>query len=169
MTVAIFNIGDHVAYPVYGVGVIQKITEKEVGGKTHKFYTIRLKNNKMNIMVSQDRATSIGMRSLASAKDINDIFETLKKKDPSVDQSNWNSRSRRYMEKIQTGSLVEVAEVLRNLFLLKNLKTLSFSEREVLNITKKLLIQEISIANGSSTADVEYDLTEVLFSSSTQE
>ncbi|MEN6466482.1 MAG: CarD family transcriptional regulator, partial [Syntrophaceae bacterium] len=93
-----------------------------------------------------------------SAKEIPKIYEILKNKDITIDKQTWNKRYRDYLEKIKTGSVYEVARVLRDLFILKNDKDLSFGERKMMDTAKGLLIKEISIATKSEEAKIEEDI-----------
>ncbi len=158
-----FKVGDNVVYPAHGVGVIKRIEEKHIFGKKKKFYVLQVLENGMSIMVPTDNISGVGLRALAAEKDVDAVFEVLAQKDVKIDRTTWNRRYREYMDKIKTGSVVEIAEVLRNLFLLKNSKDLSFGEKKMLDTAKSLLVKEISIANSKTEKEVESTLTKALF------
>ena len=148
-----FNVGDHVACPGHGVGQICDIEERELGGDTKAFYIIKIIANGMTVMVPTDSET--GIRALVSNNEVETVYDVLKDHDIKIDNSTWNRRYREYMNKIKTGSLIEIAEVLRALFLLKSKKSLSFGEKKMLDQCRDLLAQEISISGGQGTTEVK--------------
>ena len=153
-----FKVGDNAVYPAHGVTVVKRIDEREVGGKKKKFYVLQVVDNQMTIMVPTDNVDSVGLREIISSKDVSTVYKILKKRDVKIDQTTWNRRYREYMEKIKTGSVFEIAEVLRNLCLLKSSKDLSFGERKMLDQAKHLLVKEISIAKQMQESDIEAEI-----------
>ncbi len=147
-----FNIGDYAVCPGHGVGQITDIEERDLGGETKSFYITKIISNGMTVMVPTD--SKDGIRGLVENQDIEDVFGLLKDHDVTVDNSTWNRRHREYTAKIKTGSLLEVADVLRSLFLLKEKKTLSFGEKKMLERCKDLLVEEISLAGGQEGPQV---------------
>ena len=95
-----------------------------------------------------------GIRELVSQHEINDMFNLLNNHDVKVDNSTWNRRHRDYLAKVKTGSILEIADVLRSLFLLKNVKKLSFGERKMMDQCKDLIIREIAISTGQADGDI---------------
>ncbi|MCP4717058.1 MAG: CarD family transcriptional regulator [Deltaproteobacteria bacterium] len=151
-----FKTGDLAVYPAHGVGVIESIEEKEISGKDQKFYIMRVMGNGMTIMIPTDNVDQVGLRKVISTKDVAKVYKILKdKKAGPPDTQTWNRRYREYMERIKTGSVFEVATVLRDLFLLKAGKDLSFGERRMMDIAKTLLVKELSIAQDMSETNVE--------------
>ncbi len=153
-----FKVGDLAVYPAQGVGVIEAIENREVMGNQQLFYIMKIMGNGMRIMIPTDSADAVGLRELISEKDIPQIYEILRNKNVTVDKQTWNKRYREYLEKIKTGSVFEIARVLRDLFILKSDKNLSFGERKMMDTAKNLLIKEISIASNSEETKVEQDL-----------
>ena len=153
-----FKVGDLAVYPAQGVGVIEAIENREVMGNKQLFYVMRIMGNGMKIMIPTDSAESVGLRELISEKEIPKIYEILKNKNVTIDKQTWNKRYREYLEKIKTGSVFEIARVLRDLFILKSDKNLSFGERKMMDTAKSLLIKEISIASNSEETKIEQDL-----------
>jgi CarD family transcriptional regulator len=153
-----FKVGDLAVYPAQGVGVIEAIENREVMGNKQLFYVMRIMGNGMKIMIPTDSAESVGLRELISEKEIPKIYEILRNKNVTIDKQTWNKRYREYLEKIKTGSVFEIARVLRDLFILKSDKNLSFGERKMMDTAKSLLIKEISIASNSEETKVEQDL-----------
>ena len=111
-----FQVGDSAVYPAHGLAVVKRIEEKEVGGKLQKFYVLHVVENQMTIKVPTDNAVSVGLRRIASQEDIHAVYGVLRERNVKIDQTTWNRRYRDYMDKIKTGSIFEIAEVLRNLF-----------------------------------------------------
>lgn len=157
-----FKVGDNAVYPAHGVAVIKKIDEKEVGGKKKKFYVLQVLENEMTIMVPTDNTQSVGLRPLVGQKEISNVYKILKRKDVKVDNTTWNRRYREYMEKIRTGSVYEIAEVLRNLYVLKHNKDLSFGERKMLDTARALLVKELSLARAADEQTIEAELNDIL-------
>ncbi|MBI2606251.1 MAG: CarD family transcriptional regulator [Deltaproteobacteria bacterium] len=157
----LFKVGDNAVYPSHGVAVIKKIDEREVGGKKKKFYVLQVLENEMTIMVPTDNIQSVGLRPIIGKKEVLNVYKILKRKDVKVDNTTWNRRYREYMEKIRTGSVYEIAEVLRNLYVLKVNKDLSFGERKMLDSAKQLLIKELSIAKAEDENMIEAELNAI--------
>jgi len=145
-------------YPAQGVGVIEAIESREVMGSTQKFYIMKIMSNGMKIMIPTGSAESVGLRELILEDDVPKVYEILKNKDIAIDKQTWNKRYREYLEKIKTGSVFEIARVLRDLLILKNDKNLSFGERKMMDTAKSLLIKEISIASNAEETKIEQDL-----------
>ncbi|MDY0187623.1 MAG: CarD family transcriptional regulator [Syntrophus sp. (in: bacteria)] len=156
-----FKVGDLAVYPAQGVGVIEAIESREVMGSTQKFYIMKIMSNGMKIMIPTGSAESVGLRELILENDVPKVYEILKNKDITIDKQTWNKRYREYLEKIKTGSVFEIARVLRDLLILKNDKNLSFGERKMMDTAKSLLIKEISIASNAEETKIEQDLKSI--------
>ncbi len=142
-----FKVGDMAVYPAHGVGTIEAIEIKTISGKDQKFYIMRITGNGMTIMIPTDNVEQVGLREIISCKEVTKVYRILNnKKQVAVDSQTWNRRYREYTERIKTGSVFEVATVLRDLFVLKVGKDLSFGERRMMDIAKTLLVKELSIA-----------------------
>ncbi len=141
-----FKVGDHAVYPGHGVGRITAIETKEIFGNKATFYSVQLLDSGMKIMVPRDNVDAVGLRPIISKNEASEVFEILKKEDIKIDNQTWNRRYREYVDKIKTGSVYEIAEVLRDLFLLKVDKELSFGERKMLDRARTLLLKELSLA-----------------------
>ena len=153
-----FKIGDLAVYPAQGVGVIEAIENREVGGNKQLFYILKIMGNGMKIMIPMDSAKSVGLREVIMEKEIPKVYAILRNKDVTIDKQTWNKRYREYLEKIKTGSVFEIARVLRDLFILKSDKNLSFGERKMMDTAKNLLIKEISVASNAEETKIEEDL-----------
>lgn len=141
-----FKVGDHAVYPGHGVGRIHSIESKEILGTMHEFYSVMILETGMKIMIPAANIKKIGLRHLISKEEANKVVAILKDKDVKVDTQTWNRRYRDYMEKIKTGSVFEIAEVLRDLYVLKVDKELSFGEKKMLDTAKNLLLKELNLA-----------------------
>jgi CarD family transcriptional regulator len=156
-----FDVGDLAVYPAHGVGVIEKIESQEISGCRQDFYVMRILDNDMIIMIPKDNVDNVGLREIIGEGEVRKLYTILKKKDVVVDNQTWNRRYREYMDKIKTGSLFEVAEVYRDLLMLKVEKDLSFGERKMLDTARTLLVKEISIAKNIKEEQVEKDLERI--------
>ena len=141
-----FKVGDHAVYPSYGVGTVVAIETKEIMGTKCDFYVVQIRETGMKVMVPKNNVASVGLRPVISKEEAGKVIEILKTTEVRIDNQTWNRRYREYMEKIKTGSVYEIAEVLRDLFLLKVDKELSYGERNMLDTARKLLMRELTLA-----------------------
>jgi CarD family transcriptional regulator len=151
--IIMFEIGNYVVCPGHGVGQVSNIEIKELGGEELSFYIIKIISNGMTVMVPCDN--KLGVRELIGDQDVTDVFELLNEHDVKVDNSTWNRRHREYLAKVKTGSLLEIADVLRSLFLLKVSKKLSFGERKMMDQCKELIVKEIAISTGGVEKEID--------------
>jgi CarD family transcriptional regulator len=112
----------------------------------------------MTIMVPRDSAESAGLRGVIRKLDIPRVLRILRNRDVEIDNQTWNRRYREYMEKINTGSIYEIAEVIRDLHLLRTEKELSFGERKILDMAQSLLVKELAIVQNVKESDVLRDM-----------
>lgn len=148
-----FSEGDMAVYPAHGVGVIKSVETQTVAGTDQKFYVLEILDNNMTIMIPTANSENVGLRAIVSKQEVEKVLDILADRDVEIGSQTWNRRYRDYMEKIKTGSVHEVAAVLRDLFLLSVDKDLSYGERKMLDTAKGLLVKEISLAQ-----DVEEDM-----------
>jgi len=140
-----FNVGDKVVYPMHGAGIIESIEEKEVLGEIRKYYVLRLPIGDMRLMVPISSVSDLGLRQVIDEEGVQRVLHILKNKETS-NCSNWNRRYRAHLEKIKSGNIYEVAEVVRNLTLREKEKGLSTGERKMLDNAKQILISELVLA-----------------------
>jgi CarD family transcriptional regulator len=143
-------------YPAHGVGVIESIETQTVAGTDHSFYVMKIIENDMKIMIPTRNSANVGLRAIIDKTEVEKVMVILRDRDISISAQTWNRRYRDYMEKIKTGSIFEVAVVLRDLFLLSVDKELSYGERKMMDTAKNLLVKEISLARDideTKTAD----------------
>jgi len=144
--VAEFKVGEKVVYPAHGVGVIESLQVRNVSGRQKKFYMLRIVDSEMTIMIPTENVQTVGLRRIIGKDMVSKVYKILREKKVEVDQQTWNRRYREYTEKIKTGSVLEIAKVLRDLFVLKADKELSFGERKMLDTARNLLVKELAIA-----------------------
>lgn len=156
-----FKVGELAVYPAHGVGRIEAIESKEVSGDTQSFYIMRILDNDMIIMIPTCNTESVGLRGIIDRKEVSQIYTILKEKNITIETQNWNRRYREYTEKIKTGSVFEIAMVLRDLYLLKEVKELSFGERKLLDTAQGLLVKEISVAKDETESKIETEILSI--------
>ncbi|MFO7577664.1 MAG: CarD family transcriptional regulator [Pelovirga sp.] len=149
-----FEIGDMAVYPTQGVGVIEDIEVREYAGQSQRFYILRLVDSDMRIMVPVGNVKSVGMRRLIDQKRITGIFDALAEPTENGKIASWSRRQREYNDKLKTGNLLEVAEVLRDLYQIRTAKELSYGEKKVLEQARKLLVTEVALAEGAKEDQV---------------
>lgn len=158
-----FNVGDKAVYPAHGVGVIEAIEKKVISGTEQTFYIMRILQNGMTILIPKENVENVGLRQVISEKEVKKIYEILGQKDlPRDNHQTWNRRYREYTEKLRTGSVYDIAEVLRVLFRLKRKKELSFGEKKILDTAQNLLVKEISVARNMREEHVQTELINLL-------
>jgi CarD family transcriptional regulator len=157
-----FVIGQLAVYPAHGVGRIESVQERKESPSLEKFYIMRLLDSDMIIMIPTGNARNIGLRDMIDAPAVTEVYKILQHRPTRLNNQTWNRRYRDYMDKIKTGSPFRVAEVLRDLTLLKSEKDLSFGERKMLDTAKNLLIKELSLVNNEKEDQVEAQLQELL-------
>lgn len=150
-----FKIGDIGVYPSHGVGVIQSIENKKISDQEQTFFMFRILDSDMTIMIPVDNIEAVGLRKVIHVEQVPKVYAILKKRDIEIENQTWNRRYRGYAQKIKSGSVFEVAEVLRDLFILKLEKDLSFGERKMLDAARSLLVKELSIAQNRSEEMIE--------------
>jgi CarD family transcriptional regulator len=156
-----FDIGDKAVYPGHGVGVIEAIESKAISGTEQLFFILRILDNGMTIMIPTENVDVVGLRGVIPSMEIPRVFQILKERGVSLDTQTWNRRYREYMEKINTGSIFSIAEVLRDLQVLKMGKDLSFGERKILDTAENLLVKELAVARDIKESDVLMEIRKI--------
>lgn len=149
-----FNIGDKVVYPMHGAGVIESIEEQEILGETRQYYIMRMPIGDMKVMIPIGNVKEIGLREVINEDGVQKVLEILHDKTSTMSQ-NWNHRYRNNLEKIKSGNIYEVAEVVRNLVLREQEKGLSTGERKMLENARQILISELVLARGTEEENIE--------------
>ncbi len=156
-----FREKDKVVYPAHGLGIVEAIQVRNVSGSPQKFYMISIVETGMKIMVPVSQAKTVGLRRVVDPSTVDKVYAILKDKDVEIDNQTWNRRYREYTQKIKTGSVLEIASVIRDLTVLKIDKELSFNERRMLDSAQGLLVKELSIAKSSPEDTIREELEEI--------
>ena len=150
-----FKIGDKVVYPNHGVGVIEQVKNRAVGGDVESsFYCLRIISTDSTVMVPVDNTAVVGLRKVLSRREVSRVFKVLKEGEVTT-YDDWKGRFQSNSEKMRTGDIRAVADVLKSLTLLNEIKPLSYRERKMLDRARFLLISELSEAGGKTQEEVE--------------
>ncbi|HHX74588.1 MAG TPA: CarD family transcriptional regulator [Firmicutes bacterium] len=149
-----FNVGDKVVYPMHGAGVIEAIEEKEILGERKKYYIMNIPIGDMKVMIPLDNVDQIGLREVIDRDGVQQVFSILKANHSKM-SSNWNRRYRANLDKIKSGDIFQVAEVVRNLMYREKEKGLSTGERKMLDSARQILISELVLAQETTAEDVD--------------
>jgi CarD family transcriptional regulator len=149
-----FGVGDKVVYPTHGVGKIEAIDEKEIGGQKIKCYVLNILGKDLKIIVPMFNAQKVGLRQIIKEDEVERVLNILRDEINNMPPK-WNKRYSFNLDKIRTGSIYEIAEVFKNLTRLGRKKELSFGERKMLDSTKELIVIEIAHSKKIGTAQAE--------------
>lgn len=140
-----FHVGDVVVYPHHGAGVIEGISEKDVEGEKKKYFVLRMCQGNLKVMVPADSSQEVGLRSVIGEEEVERVFDVLGEK-PTPMPSNWNHRYKKNREKLHSGDIFQVAEVVRNLTVRDMEKGLSSGEKRMLAHAREILASELAFA-----------------------
>ncbi|HEY6878220.1 MAG TPA: CarD family transcriptional regulator [Polyangiales bacterium] len=153
-----FRVGDRAVYPAHGVAEVVAIESKEIAGSRKDFYVLKVIHSEMKLMIPCDGADRAGLRGVASPEIAAEVFAVLSSGEIAVKPGPWNRRFREYSELVNSGRLVEVAKVYRDLWRIRPTRELSYGERRLLDHSRNLLVAELSIARNLSAAELEAEL-----------
>ena len=148
-----FNIGDKIVYPMHGAGTIDAIEEKDILGEKQNYYIIKMPGE-VKVMVPTNKAEEVGVRNIIGKEEAGKVMAVLGENETEMSQ-NWNKRYRDNMEKMKSGDIYEVADVVRNLSFKQKEKGLSTGEKKMLNNAKQILVSELVLAEHASQEEVE--------------
>jgi CarD family transcriptional regulator len=161
-----FKVGAKAVYPAHGVVKVKGIEIKEICGTKRAFYILKVIDSDATVMVPTDNAGTVGLRPVITKSEIPSIYRILRGKRKANNSGNghqsWNKRYREYAEKLKSGNILEVATVLRDIYLLQGEKELSFGERRIMDAARVLLIKEISIAKSLEEESVAGEIERLL-------
>ena len=157
---ALFSVGDRVVYPMHGAGVIEAIEEKEILGAIKKYYVMKLPLGEMKVLIPIDNISQVGLRGVIEKNEVSQVFVVLQGEQPEM-SANWNRRYRNHLEKIKSGDIYEVAEVVRNLMLRDREKGLSTGESKMLDTARQILISELILVQGVEQAEITTVLDDI--------
>ncbi len=147
-----FTIGDKIAYPMHGAGVIEGIEEKSILGEVKSYYILRIPYGDMKIMIPIDNSNHIGVRHILSSEQFDEVIKALNNESTEM-SGNWNRRLRENTEKLKSGDLFEVAEVLKNLVRIDRTKKLSTGEKKMMSSAKQILVSEMILVKNITTEE----------------
>jgi CarD family transcriptional regulator len=156
-----FHIGDKVVYPNHGVGIIEQISSRTIGASVEKFYLLKIKASSLKVMVPFNNVNSVGLRRVVRNGEIQKILEYLTDGE-CLSNADWKYRFKENSERMRTGSLLEVASVLKSLLMLNQSKPLSFREKKMLERARYLLVSELAMAKNCEETQIEELLTKAL-------
>ena len=139
-----FKVGDKVVYPMHGAGIIEAIEEKEILGEKRSYYIMHLPVGNIKVMVPMNNAEEVGIREIIDEQGADRVIEILQD-DGEVDLANWNHRYRANLDKMKSGDIFELADVVRQLMLRDGGKGLSTGERKMLDNARQMLISELAL------------------------
>lgn len=154
-----FKVGDKIVYPMHGAGTIESIEEKEVLGETQKYYIMKMPVGDIKVMIPTKNAEMIGVRDVIGNETAQGVLDVLSK-NTTVVTSNWNKRYRDNMEKMKSGDIYEVAEVVRNLTFKQKEKGLATGEKKMLLNARQILVSELVLAEATDKENVEKMINE---------
>lgn len=155
-----FKIGDKVVYPMHGAGTIVAIEEKEVLEEKKKYYIMQLPIGEMKVMIPMDKVEEIGLREIINDQQVEEVYSLLRDDQDQMSR-NWNRRYRANMEKLRTGDVYEVSEVVRNLTIREKMKGLSTGEKKMLNSARQILVSELVLAEEKDEVEVEITIDDI--------
>ncbi len=156
-----FTVGDYVVYPKHGLGRIMELQQSEIAGASLELYVLRFDKERMTLRVPTNKAESVGMRKLSSQKTLDDAMVTLKGK-PRVKRTMWSRRAQEYEAKINSGDLVSIAEVVRDLHRAEDQPEQSYSERQIFEAAIGRLARELAAMENIDEAAAQAKIVEVL-------
>jgi CarD family transcriptional regulator len=157
-----FRVGDKVVYPHHGAAVIEGLEEKELLGEKREYYILKLAYGDLTLMVPTDACEEVGLREVTPAKDMPKVIKVLKKQEPITNTTNWSRRFKANVEKLRSGDIYQVAEVVRSLHQRDRSKGLSAGEKRMLTKARQILVSELTFSKNCNEEEAEKLLDEVL-------
>ena len=148
-----YNVGDKIVYPMHGAGVIDSIEEKDILGEKQSYYILKMPGE-VKVMVPIATAEQHGIRNVIDTEEANQVIKVLEQDETEMEK-NWNKRYRDNMDKMKSGNIYEVADVVRNLSFKQKEKGLSTGEKKMLNNAKQILVSELVLAEHATQEEVE--------------
>ena len=172
-----FNVGDKIVYPMHGAGTIDAIEEKDILGQKQSYYILKMPGE-VKVMIPTAKAEEVGVRNIINKESADKVFGVLEQDETAMDK-NWNKRYRDNMEKMKSGDIYEIADVVRNLSFKQKEKGLSTGEKKMLNNAKQILVSELVLAGDKNKEEVEqivedkintsYEMHNAMLENTTQE
>jgi CarD family transcriptional regulator len=156
-----FDVGDKVVYPHHGAAVIERKEKKEAFGETNEYLVLKLAYGDLTLMVPTHKCDEVGLREVINDEEVEEVFAVLRKKEARM-PTNWSRRYKNHVEKLKSGDIYQVAEVVRNLSIRDKDKGLSAGEKRMLSKARQILVSELTFAIGVSEEEAEKKLNEAL-------
>jgi len=156
-----FDVGDKVVYTHHGAAVIEKREKKEVFGENREYLVLRVAFGDLTLMVPADNTDEVGLREVINDEEVEEVFAVLRKKEARM-PTNWSRRYKNHVEKLKSGDVYQVAEVVRNLSIRDKDKGLSAGEKRMLTKARQILVSELTFAIGVSEEEAEQKLNDAL-------
>jgi CarD family transcriptional regulator len=157
-----FRVGDKVVYPHHGAAVIEAMEERELFGEKRNYFILKLAYGELTLMVPTDSTEDVGLREVTPAKDMPKVFKVLKKVEPMTNTTNWSRRFKANVEKLKSGDIYQVADVVRSLHQRDKEKGLSAGEKRMLTKARQILVSELTFSKDCDEEAAEKLLDEVL-------
>ncbi|HEV2685546.1 MAG TPA: CarD family transcriptional regulator [Actinomycetota bacterium] len=157
-----FRVGDKVVYPHHGAAVIEGTQRREIEGETREYWILRLSYGDLTLMVPTDGADEVGLRGVVPKNELEQVYKVLQSKKQAPAPSNWSRRFKSHVEKLRSGDIYQVAEVVRNLSNRDKDKGLSAGEKRMLTKARQILVSELTFAAGVKEEKAEAMLDEIL-------
>jgi CarD family transcriptional regulator len=159
---ALYSIGDKIVYPMHGAGVVESIEDRLILGESRRYYILRLPIGEMTIMIPCDSTDNVGVREIIGKKELKFVDKALQGVTEEI-SGNWNRRYRDNMEKLKSGQLPNVCEVVRNLMRAERKKKLSMGEKKMLSNAKQILMSELILVSERDAVEIEEYITMLVF------
>ena len=156
-----FRVGDKVVYPHHGAAIIKGVEEREVLGEKREYFVLRLSYGDLTLLVPLDNTEEVGIRGVIGREELEKVFKVLRSKECRM-PTNWSRRFKTHVEKLRSGDIYQVAEVVRNLARRDKEKGLSAGEKRMIQKARQILISELSHATGKSEEQAEIMIDEVI-------
>ena len=156
-----FDVGDKVVYPHHGAAVIEKREKREAFGSLQEYFVLKLAYGDLTLMVPIDKTDEVGLREVINDEEVEEVFAVLRKKEARM-PTNWSRRYKNHVEKLKSGDIYQVAEVVRNLSIRDTDKGLSAGEKRMLSKARQILVSELTFAIGVTEEEAEKKLSDAL-------
>lgn len=157
-----FRVGDKVVYPHHGAAVIEKRQKREMNGEERDYFILKLAYGELTLMVPTDATEDVGLREVTPKKELPKVMKVLKKNEPTTNTTNWSRRFKANVEKLKSGDIYQVAEVVRSLHQRDKEKGLAAGEKRMLTKARQILVSELTFAQNCKEEEAEEMLDEVL-------
>jgi CarD family transcriptional regulator len=157
-----FRVGDKVVYPHHGAAVIEKREKREIFGEERDYFILKLAYGELTLMVPTDSTEDVGLREVTPKKELPKVLKVLKKNEPTTNTTNWSRRFKANVEKLKSGDIYQVAEVVRSLHQRDKEKGLAAGEKRMLTKARQILVSELTFAQNCKEEEAEEMLDEVL-------